>query len=63
MKFCVRQLRQAENRYAPCLSSILQFEFCYEKQKEFFQRTYFNDIFSTLRIFGFESFLTNISSS
>jgi hypothetical protein len=27
-------------RYAPCLSLVFQFEFCDEKQKEFFQRTF-----------------------
>jgi hypothetical protein len=27
------------NRYAPCLSSVFQFEFRDEKQKEFSQRT------------------------
>ena len=35
------ELRISEYRYAPCLSSVFQFEFRDEKQKEFFQRTYF----------------------
>jgi hypothetical protein len=39
LNFVVRRTTHIPNRYAPCLSSVFQFEFRDEKQKEFSQRT------------------------